>query len=157
MKLSHANIYLSEKFNNFIMDNSSKKVELQKQHTALVEKTTFMLITASTASIGFILTQLKQVVWNDLIWFPIGALFFLGLSFCLGCSQLGHKANPLKYNGEYLTFKALDEKDEEGFFKDFSNCEKKVALSNRWQKVCLFLGAMLYTLYVIIDIYVKSI
>ncbi len=30
------------------MDNSSKKVELQKQYTAIVEKTTFMLITVPT-------------------------------------------------------------------------------------------------------------
>ncbi|WP_180070943.1 hypothetical protein [Acinetobacter sp. YH16038] len=139
------------------MDNSSKKVELQKQHTAIVEKTTFMLITASTASIGFILTQMKQVIWNDLIWLSIAALFFLGLSFFWGCSQLGHKANFLKLNAEYLTFKASSEKEEKQFFEDFGSSADKVASTNRWQKVCLFLGAMLYTLYVFIDIYLKSI
>ncbi|UUS57051.1 MULTISPECIES: hypothetical protein [unclassified Acinetobacter] len=142
------------------MDDNSKQVELHKQHTALVEKTTFMFLTAATASIGFILTQLKQVIWSDLIWLIIGSLLFLALSFIFGSAQLGHKANFLKFNSEYLSLlsKKSSTMDEAKLLvKNFENAANKLTSTSKWQKMFLFLGAVLYFIYSILDIYLKSV
>lgn len=141
------------------MNDNSQQLELQKQHTALVEKTTFMFITASTASIGFILTQLKQIVWSDLIWLIIGSVFLLGLSFYLGCAQLGHKADFLKFNSEYLNLisnKSTTMDEVKSLLKNFENTAQKLNSTHKLQKISLFLGALLYFIYLILDIYLKS-
>ncbi len=43
-----------------------------------------MLLTATTASIGYILTQIKEEHWSSLIYFPMAALALLSASFICG-------------------------------------------------------------------------
>jgi len=147
---------------NLFMNNSEKKVELHKQHLSLAEKTVFMLITASTASMGFIISQLKDIVWNDLIWLIVFSLFSLVLSFIFGCLELKNKAYFLKLNGDWLSISPNhhtpeDLEQAQHIVNEFEKVVKKVSFINFYQAGFLLLGALSYTSYIFIEIYMKSI
>ncbi|KAE9797612.1 hypothetical protein GP650_30360, partial [Escherichia coli] len=84
------------------MSNSQNAIELSKHVLSLSEKVAFMLITASTASIAYILAEVKDGKWNELIYFPIYALSLLALSFVFGYSHLVKKIDSTNQNSLLL-------------------------------------------------------
>jgi len=136
------------------MSNSAKHTELFKLHTTLIEKTIFMLLTASTASIGFILTQLKSVEWNGLILLPISAIVFLSISFISGCFALTLRAYSMKVSADYVSkWNTLSQLE---YAEELKKLSKRVSLCNFGQYFGLFTGAIVYAVYVFLNIYTSS-
>ncbi|MDC4545364.1 hypothetical protein OHV61_16980, partial [Acinetobacter baumannii] len=76
--------------------------DLHKLNADTLEKTTIMLLTATTASIGYILTQIKEEHWSSLIYFPMAALALLSASFICGLLYLYNQAERYDLNRRYI-------------------------------------------------------
>lgn len=61
-----------------------------------------MVLTATTSSIGYILTQIKEEYWSSLIYFPMAALVLLGLSFICVSLYLYNQAERYEFNSRYI-------------------------------------------------------
>ncbi|MFV5383664.1 hypothetical protein [Acinetobacter junii] len=129
--------------------------DLHKLNADTLEKTAFMVLTATTASIGYILTQVKEEYWSSLIYFPMAALVLLGLSFICGSSYLYNQAERYDLNRRYI--------------EAFQNPTRKLALGEQLrelvksnerkrlgQYMCFLLGALCYAVYIFLKIYIKG-
>ncbi|MBJ9954532.1 hypothetical protein I5735_16000 [Acinetobacter baumannii] len=136
-------------------NNQSMQTELLKLNVSLIEKTNFMLLTATTASIAFVLTQLKGLGWTTLIYFPMGTLILLGISFLCGCKALSIMARVLKSNANALKLNAPREFIDLAF-QEVDKLIKKANTYDTFQQLAFFSAASIYATYVFLDIYLKS-
>lgn len=132
--------------------NKEKVIELYRQNRAILEKTAFMLITAATASIAYILTQIKDDSWNDVIWLAIFLLFLLGCSFIIGCFHLSSQARLLNANAQILQPEIYKE-NLENIFDNLEDAFNKSEIFGRWQFLSFIFGAVFYALYVLLKLY----
>lgn len=136
-------------------DNENLRTELFKLNIAINEKTNFMLLTATTASIAFVLTQMKGLIWTKLIYLPIGSLILLGLSFLFGCRAISHLAKMLKINAMALQDEIPIYRSRAAFNQIY-NLLVKINYSEILQQLTFFSGALVYAIYIFLDIYLKS-
>ncbi|CAA0251910.1 hypothetical protein ACT4ZY_04440 [Acinetobacter baumannii] len=129
--------------------------DLHKLNADTLEKTTIMLLTATTASIGYILTQIKDEHWSSLIYFPMAALALLSASFICGLLYLYNQAERYDLNRRYIETLQNPTKS----YSLAGQLREQVKINERQrsgQYVCFLLGALCYALYVFFKIYVKS-
>ena len=136
------------------MSNKELVSELFRQNQAILEKSAFMLITASTASIAYILSQLKGETWSGLIWLVICSLILLASSFIIGCVYLTNQAKLLNVNSKLLQ-PEFYKNDYDKLFKIFTSIYKKAEIFSRWQFLSFIFGAAYYAIYVLLRIYFK--
>jgi len=137
-------------------NNHQSVIELQKQSTELFSKISFMLITASAASIGFILTQISAP-WSDLLWLAILSLFLFGLSFLCGFHSLNNTVSQLNLNSKFIQFFRNKDYTAWGDFVD--ELEKVLPVVNRYrtaQTYTFISGAITYALYVFLKAYLPN-
>lgn len=134
--------------------NQAIHTELLKLNISLIEKTNFMLLTASTASIAFVITQLKDLYWTPLIYLPMTTLVLLGLSFFCGCKALSTMARALKSNSIYL--KLDDSYDLKEAFEIVETLIRNANTYDSCQKYTFFSAAIIYAMYVFQVIYLKT-
>ncbi|MPW45323.1 hypothetical protein A7A69_07180 [Acinetobacter sp. Ac_1271] len=135
-------------------NNQTMHTELLKLNVSLIEKTNFMLLTASTASIAFVITQLKGLNWNNLIYLPMTTLILLSLSFFFGCKALEIMARALKSNSIYL--KLDDSHDLKAALKFVETLISKANIYDSCQKFTFFSAAIIYAIYVFLVIYLNT-
>lgn len=139
------------------MSDHQNGVELVKLYTDLTGKISFMLITASTASIAYVLTQIKDESWSSLIYLPLFSLTLLGLSFLCGCNSLNSKASMLHNNGFILQAIKNPERatDVEEAINELERNSKKISFYNKVQYIAFIFGAFSYALFVFFKILIK--
>ena len=135
--------------------NRLAQIELLKLNVSLIEKTNFMLLTATTASIAYVLTQLKGLIWTNLIYIPMASLLLLALSFLFGCNALNNMAKVLKTNS--LALKANQPHDIVAItFSEVERLIKRAHLFDVLQQLTFCLGALIYAVYIFLNIYLKT-
>ena len=133
------------------MQQDPNIIELYKQNMAINEKTIFMLLTASTASIAYILTQVSNMTWDKLIYLPMFSLIFLASSFGLGCIYLNTFAKLLNHNRLMLYHSGSEIGN---FFKNSSSKLGKLSdFLSLMQQISFMSGAIIYAAYVFIKVY----
>lgn len=140
------------------MADDQNALELNKLNADIQGKIAFMLITATTASIAYILTQIKNEEWNALINFPIFSLIMLGLSFMFGCSYMKNQAQVYGVNCMLLQIhndKTLS-KNTKGLLEKFKKHSNKSGTYSLFQYLTFIIGVMTYAIYILISIYIKS-
>lgn len=139
------------------MSNHQNGTELIKFALDLSGKVAFMLITASTASIAYILAQVKQETWSSLIYFPIFALSLLAISFMFGYSHLSNRLKVTHANS--LLLQLANEKnmdaEKKKLFEDLDKYSNKAAQNSRLQYLTFIFGAAIYAIYVFLSIFMK--
>ncbi|RLZ08778.1 hypothetical protein EAH57_07055 [Acinetobacter sp. 2JN-4] len=139
------------------MSNHQNGVELSKILIDLSGKVVFMLITASTASIAYILTQIKNDTWSDILHFPIYSLILLAISFLFGYIYLNKRLHVIHCNSIILQTSKdthlLNEREK--LFDDLEKNSPKLRLYASLQFITFIFGAFVYALYVFISIYLK--
>lgn len=136
-------------------NNQAMQTELLKLNVSLIEKTNFMLLTATTASIAFVLTQLKGLSWTIMIYFPMATLIFLGISFLCGCKALNIMARVMKSNANALKLNAPPEFIALAY-QEVGKLIKRANTYDTFQQLAFFSAAFIYATYVFLDIYLKS-
>ena len=139
------------------MSNHQAALELNKQNTELLGKIAFMLITATTASIAYILTQIKDETWSSLIYFPIYSLILLSLSFMVGCAYLNNQSKILNFNSYILQLfsNPLFNSDMEELNTKLETFMNREGSIRRIQHITFISGAFVYAMYVILSIFFK--
>lgn len=130
-------------------------LELQKQGADLAGKLSFMLITASTASMGYILTQLKGS-WNCILLIPFLSLILLGISFMLGCAVINKFSEQLNLNSQILQH--ANNKDEDEALQIIPKLEKavnSVVKIKKYQYLTFILGVLTYAIYVFLKLLIE--
>lgn len=139
------------------MSNYQNGVEISKQVVELSGKVAFMLITASTASIGYILTQIKNEVWSMHIYFALYAVTLLAVSFIFGYKYLDKRISMMHINSMLL--QTINDKDiNEQRTKLLDDLEKgvpKLRLYASIQFITFISGALVYGIYVFFGIFDK--
>lgn len=139
------------------MSNHQNGVELSKLALDLSGKVAFMLITASTASIAYILAQIKGESWSNLIYFPIYSLILLAISFMFGYNHLSNRLNLIHANSLILQLSndrsMLNEMNR--LTDDMKKFTVKTARSSRLQYITFIFGAATYAIYIFINILIK--
>jgi len=140
------------------MSNQQKAIELSKYVLDMHGKIAFMLITASTASIAYILAQVKGETWSSLLYFPIYSLILLATSFMFGYSHLSNKANAANANSMILQMAHdLTMLKEMSQYADIiDKIGPKATRASRLQYITFIFGAITYAIYVFISIYIKN-
>ncbi|HCA5292605.1 hypothetical protein QZJ98_06525 [Acinetobacter baumannii] len=140
------------------MSNSQNAIELSKHVLGLSEKVAFMLITASTASIAYILAEVKDDKWNELIYFPIYALCLLALSFVFGYSHLVKKIDATNQNSLLLQIaKWKDSTNEKNkLFDEMERSGKQASIFSRLQFITFIAGIMTYAIYIFLTIFLNK-
>lgn len=140
------------------MADNQNAIELNKLNADIKGKIAFMLITATTASIAYILTQIKNEEWNSLIYFPIFSLSMLALSFMFGCSYMKNQAHVYGVNSMVLQIYKDKElsKDTEVHLDRLGKYSSKSNTYSNFQYLTFILGVMSYAIYVLITIYIKT-
>lgn len=138
-------------------DNNHQKIlELQKQSVDLFGKISFMLITATTASIGYILTQISGS-WSNLFFLAILSLIFLGSSFLFGFDSLNKTVVQLNLNSKIIQFyKDKDFKTSQELLNDLEIVLPKIPKSRNLQTYTFILGAVTYAFYVFLKAYFQN-
>lgn len=140
------------------MSNQQNAIELSKHVLDLSSKIAFMLITASTASIAYILAQVKNEAWSSLLYFPILSLILLALSFMFGYSHLTNRVIVTNANSLVLQL-VKDPTMLDQMHKLMDTVEKigpKAAMASRLQYITFIIGAITYAIYIFLSIYIKS-
>lgn len=114
-----------------------------------------MLITASTASLAYILTQLQKQIWNDLIYLSIISLILLALSFVMGCCFLSNQAKLINVNSQLLQPEYYNSHSTE-LFQKLDTTMKTSSRTSNAQFWLFITGAVLYAVYVLLEIYFKT-
>ncbi|EIB6746864.1 hypothetical protein AM673_RS16565, partial [Acinetobacter baumannii] len=70
------------------MSKNELPIEFLKQAVEIQIRTIFMLITATTASLAYILNQIRDSNWDEILYFPLASIISLSISFFLGFSCL---------------------------------------------------------------------
>ena len=140
------------------MSNQQNAIELSKYVLDMHGKIAFMLITASTASIAYILAQVKGETWSSLLYFPICSLILLATSFMFGYSHLTKKANAANANSMILQMAHdLTMLKEMSQYADIiDKIGTKATRASRLQYITFIFGAITYAIYVFISIYIKN-
>lgn len=133
------------------MSNEQSVLELHKINKAVLEKTAFMLITASTASIGYILTQIKGETWSNIMFLPLISLVLISSSFCFGASYLGTYAKFTNINAQYL--QPINPHLKLELFHQINYCVDMMNFKNILQFYTFILGAFFYAIYVFIGMF----
>ncbi|HCA5039918.1 hypothetical protein [Acinetobacter baumannii] len=140
------------------MSNSQNAIELSKHVLSLSEKVAFMLITASTASIAYILAEVKDGKWNELIYFPIYALCLLALSFVFGYSHLVKKIDATNQNSLLLQLtnwkNSTNEKNE--LLDKMETSLKKAGIFSRLQFITFIAGIITYAIFIFLSIFLNK-
>ncbi|WP_288399481.1 hypothetical protein [uncultured Acinetobacter sp.] len=139
------------------MSDYQNGVEISKQVIDLSGKVAFMLITASTASIGYILTQIKNEIWSIHIYFALCAIILLAVSFISGYKYLDTRIGTMHLNSILLqTSNDKNLKDER--LKLSSDFEKALPKLRQYATIQFFTfisGALVYGIYVFLGIFNK--
>lgn len=116
-----------------------------------------MLITASTASIAYILTQIKHDTWSDILFFPIYSLILLAISFLFGYMYLNKRIHVIHCNS--LILQTSNDRNLlevlEKLVDDLEKNTPKLRLYASLQFITFIFGAIVYALYVFLNIYLK--
>lgn len=139
------------------MSNYQTALELNKQNVELMGKLCFMLITAATASIAYILSQLKNETWNELILFPMYSLTLLAASFILGCSSLNNQLTVLNINSYALQLTGIKDSQKvvKEMYDEIAVNLNRGATLRRFQYLTFIFGALTYAIYVFLSIFMK--
>lgn len=139
------------------MSNHQNGTELTKILIDLSGKVAFMLITASTASIGYILTQIKNETWSVIIFFPIYALTLLASSFLFGYCYLNIRLHVIHLNSFLLQTANNREfqNDQKKMLEDLEKSAPKLRLFSSLQFITFIFGALSYALYIFTNILLK--
>lgn len=133
-------------------NNYTGALELQKQGSDLAGKLSFMLITASAASIGYILTQLEGR-WDLILLIPLLSLILLGVSFMFGCAVINKLSEQFNFNSRILQH--TNNKDFNEALQIIPELEKtidKVIKNKRHQYLTFILGVISYATYVFLKL-----
>jgi len=140
------------------MSNRQDGLELNKHVLDLSSKIAFMLITASTASIAYILAQVKDELWGSMIYFPMFSLVLLGVSFMCGYGHLSYRADLTQANSVLLQIinnpTMLKEQGE--LLGNMEKYAPKVSLYSRLQYLTFIFGAIVYAIYIFLSIFIDS-
>ncbi|MBM9558383.1 hypothetical protein JRZ80_10940 [Acinetobacter nosocomialis] len=140
------------------MSNLLLPIEFLKQAVEIQIKTIFMLITATTASLAYILNQIKDSSWDEILYFPLASIIFLSISFFLGFSYLKYKAELAADNGNYHEVEEYLTNAEKNIrINRLKKLLKRTMYFFNFQSYFFFLGLCVYAFYIFFNIYVKSI
>jgi hypothetical protein len=145
-----------------------EKIELYRQLTEQQQKFTYYLIALCVTSIGFsiYLTMGKPFSIN---YIPLGfAIVSWGSSIFLGLKYLKYMMSIINANIEYLNIKSgqhphagrnpeLIKAGMEGVMNAMDSNIKKASLFFRWQNYLFITGMILFIVYHIISMYLKSV
>ncbi|WOE40678.1 hypothetical protein [Acinetobacter chinensis] len=140
------------------MSNRQDGLELNKYVLDLSSKIAFMLITASTASIAYVLTQVKDEPWSTMIYFPIYSLTLLAISFMCGYKHLSYRTNLTYANSMLLqiTNNPTMSKKQNDLVGDMEKYAPKVSLYSRLQYLTFLFGAAVYAIYIFLSIFIDT-
>lgn len=142
----------------------SNQLELVKIGHNFTEKLTLMFLTASTASVAYILVQIRNTDWSYLIYLPMASLLLLGVSFFFGASVLKCSSLAAERNALALSIPHPESNKEmkiaankyEKSISQANNYATNAVKHSSYQAYLFFAGAIVYAVYVFLEIYLKS-
>lgn len=140
------------------MSNRQDGLELNKYVLDLSSKIAFMLITAATASIAYVLTQVKNEPWSTMIYFPIYSLTLLAISFMCGYKHLSYRTNLTHANSILLQIinDPAKSKEQKQLGDDMEKYAPKVSLYSRLQYLTFLFGAAVYAIYIFLSLFIDT-
>lgn len=133
------------------MSNKESVLELHKINKAILEKTAFMLLTVSTASIGYILTQIKDEKWSTIMYLPLISLLLISSSFCFGASYLGTYAKLANINALFI--QSVNPQEKLCLYHQLNECVNMMSFKNTLQFYTFIFGALFYAAYVFLGMF----
>ncbi|EGY5283233.1 hypothetical protein [Acinetobacter baumannii] len=140
------------------MSKNELPIEFLKQAVEIQIRTIFMLITATTASLAYILNQIRDSNWDEILYFPLASIISLSISFFLGFSCLKYKAELAADNGNYHEINDyLTNTERKERIAGLKKLLKRTNTLFNFQSIFFFIGLSIYAFYIFFNIYVKSI